>query len=661
MGDLSRRELLLLGLAAASGLAFAEESGSVDLHQQLLELAQRFEKERRARFDAVMTPEALASLQGSLRETFLRLIGGLPEASGVPAVKQTGRIDADDYFIEKLAVESLPGYFVPALLYVPRKIDGKVPAVLSPCGHSSNGKAYDSYQVLHINLAKRGFVVLAYDPVGQGERSQFWDSKRKTSRFGLGCPEHAVIGNALELLGMNLARYRIWDGMRCIDYLTTLPQVDASKIGCVGNSGGGTLTAYITALDPRVSAAAICCYITTLPRRMGNRIQKDPTSDPEQDLFGFVSEGVDHAGLLALCAPRPTLIGAATLDFFPIEGTRESFAEARRLYEVANAGDRVAMVETPAPHGFNPPMREAVYAWFERWLSGRDVPSAPLEFDVQPRPTSEILVCEDGQANLSMGSRPLLPLALEEFRKAPKPPKRSLREILRVNLDKADPLVTEIDPGLADRSLVVCVNGNDAPDWREAEGLLLALRKAGHAVAVVDPRGVGRRRAKFSSARGHGDTDPISSVEANIAYNAFLVGQTVIGLRVADVLAAVRTLVRQGKPKQVILCGGHDAALVAVFAAAVEPSITAVAVEDLLLSYQPLFAVEGYAINAASIPPGLLRDFGGIADVLGVIQPRRVLLAASAGDEFPAASPTTQVSKTRFSATPSLLTDWLKG
>jgi cephalosporin-C deacetylase-like acetyl esterase len=106
--------------------------------------------------------------------------------------------------------------------------------------------------------------------------------------------------------------------MRGIDHLASLPEVDATKIGCAGNSGGGTLTAYIAALDPRVAVAAICCYITTPARRMGNRIQRDPSSDPEQVIFGFVSQGIDHAGLLALCAPRPTLVGSAQLDFFPI-------------------------------------------------------------------------------------------------------------------------------------------------------------------------------------------------------------------------------------------------------------------------------------------------------------------------------------------------------
>src|SRR5262249_45550210 len=201
---------------------------------------------------------------------------GLPDASGPPPVKIVDRIDADDYIVDKLVYQSFPGYYVAALLYLPKNLAGRIPAILSPCGHSTVGKAEPAYQTLHLNLVKRGYAVLTYDPVGQGERSQFWDAARGRSKYNLTCGEHAVLGNPLYLLGTSLARYRIWDGMRGIDYLTSLPQVDPGHIGCIGNSGGGTLTAYISALDPRVLVAVPSCYITTLPRRMGNRIEMDP-------------------------------------------------------------------------------------------------------------------------------------------------------------------------------------------------------------------------------------------------------------------------------------------------------------------------------------------------------------------------------------------------
>ena len=258
MPSLSRRDFLSVGLAAAAGLGRADEPRPANVHRQLLDLAARQEERRRARFAAVKSKDDLEALQKELRASFLRLLDGLPEAKGPPPAKVTGTIEADDYRIEKLAFESFPGYFVPALLYRPKKIAAPLPGVISPCGHSNVGKAAPPYQILHINLAKRGHVVLTYDPVGQGERSQFWDAARNRSRVNLTCGEHAVLGNPLYLFGTSLARYRIWDGVRAIDYLCSLPEVDAKRLGCVGNSGGGTLTAYIAALDPRVTVAATC-------------------------------------------------------------------------------------------------------------------------------------------------------------------------------------------------------------------------------------------------------------------------------------------------------------------------------------------------------------------------------------------------------------------
>ena len=164
-------------------------------------------------------------------------------------------------------------------------------------------------------------------------------------------------------------------------------------------------------------------------------------------------------------------------------------------------------------------------------------------------------------------------------------------------------------------------------DWREEAELPQALERHGHAVVVVDPRGVGQLRPKLA-VKGSDYSDPLGGVEENIAYNAFLVGKSLLGMRVTDVLAAVRKLVARLKPKRVVLCGRRDAALVACLAAAVEPAIDCVAVEDMLPSFHSLFSAEGRPINAASILPGLLERFGDVADVLALVAPRKVLVAA---------------------------------
>jgi dienelactone hydrolase len=659
MGVFSRRDFLYLSLAASAGLTAADDAGTIDLHQQLLKLAARQEEKRRARFAAVRSKAELEALQTALRQSFLRLLDGLPDSTGAPPVRKTGQIDADDYVVEKLVYESFPGYFVSALLYKPKQIASPLPAVLSPCGHSTTGKAADTYQMLHINLAKRGYIVLTYDPVGQGERSQFWDGEKGRSRFNLSCGEHAVLGNPLYLLGSSLARFRIWDGMRGLDYLTSLPAVDATKLACVGNSGGGTLTAYIAALDPRVAVAAIGCYITTLPRRMGNRIQADPDADPEQDIYGFVSEGIDHAGLLALRAPKPTLLCTAQFDFFPIEGAKETFAEAKRLYEVSGAADRIERAEAAARHGLSLPLRNAVYQWFDRWLVGRQDAAPVEEIAVKARTANEVLVCAEGQVNQTFHSRPLLPLALEEFDRKSKPARVPLRELLHLDLEQADSYVSEIAAGdNAGQTLVVCINGNETRDWREETGFLQSLARLGHAIEVVDPRGVGKLRPKID-VRGRDYTDPLDGVEENIAYNAFLLGTSLLGMRVADVLSAVQKLVAKTKPQRVVVCGRRDAALVACLACAVERSITHLATEELILSFRSLFAAEGYPINAASILPGLLRDFGDVADVLAQVAPRKVLVAAGIG-ERPRRISSVQFAQEPFTSDTRVFTDWMR-
>jgi dienelactone hydrolase len=674
MDTLSRRTFLGIAVAASAGSVAAgfsprggglkpaateAEARRANVHEQLLEIAARQEKDRRARFAAVKSAADLDALQTHLRESFLRLLDGLPQSKGPPPARATGTIDADGFRIEKFTFESFPGYFVPALLYVP-KAAGPMPGVISPCGHSTNGKAAGAYQTLHMNLAKRGFVVLTYDPVGQSERSQFWDAGRGRSRFNLTCGEHAVLGNPLYLLGTSLARYRIFDGIRAIDYLVTRPEVDPKRIGCVGNSGGGTLTAYIAALDPRVTAAAICCYITTLPRRMGNRIQQDPDSDPEQDIFGCVSEGIDHAGLLALRVPRPTLVGSARLDFFPIEGARESVAEAKRLYEVAGVPDRVTQAESPERHGLSLPLRTAVYAWFERWLAGREAGNTFAELKVTPRSDNELRVSPDGQVNSSLKSRPLLPLAWEQFAERKKSERRPLRDLLRPDPELADFRLTELSRGKerAD-TLVVCVNGNESRPWQDEKDFVQALAGRGYTVVAVDPRGIGPLRPEFT-VRGHDYADALCGVEENIAYNAFLVGKSLLGMRVTDVSAALKRLAGSTRPSRIVVCGRADAALVACFSAAVDATITHVAVEGLPLSFQSLFESAGRPINAASVLPGLLRDVGDIADVLAERGSRKVLVSAGLG-RLPRQIESVTTTERGLVGAPDVLVDWLGG
>jgi hypothetical protein len=189
VNPLSRRQFLDLTLAAPAGLALASAGQAIDMnpadvHQQLLDLAARQEERRRARFAAIASKADLNAPQTALRETFLRLLDGFPEKTGIPPVRKTGIVEADDYVIEELAYESFPGYFVSGLLYKPRTIASPRPGILSPCGHSTTGKAADAYQTLHMSpmswLRSRR---------GKSSWRQEWDKRRgsrPTSRSTMG-------------------------------------------------------------------------------------------------------------------------------------------------------------------------------------------------------------------------------------------------------------------------------------------------------------------------------------------------------------------------------------------------------------------------------------------------------------------------------------------
>jgi len=339
------------------------------LYSYLLKQAAEHSTKRLARLEAIRSRADFTQWQDVNRHEFLHLIGDLPGDRTPLSPRTVGEVGRDGYTIRKVVFESLPGFYVTANLYVPTTGKGPFPAVISLCGHSENGKAYDAYQHLDIGLAKRGYVVLAYDPVGQGERVQYWDFIHHRSLLENPDNQHAMAGIQAYLLGHSIARYFIWDGIRSIDYLTSLPEVDASLIGVAGSSGGGTLATYVGMLDPRVKVACIVTFVTSIPKKIEARA-RDGDGDPEQDIPDLLAARIDHTEFVGMIAPRPVLIGAATQDFFPIAGTRQTFKEAQELYRKIGYPNRIRMVEFDQPHTYSKPLREATYAWFDRWLKG---------------------------------------------------------------------------------------------------------------------------------------------------------------------------------------------------------------------------------------------------------------------------------------------------
>jgi hypothetical protein len=320
---------------------------------------------RQDRWSQVKNEADLLRLRAELKKSVLEMIGGLPTEKTDLHATITGRVSANGFHIEKLTYQSLPGFYVTALVYVPENGAKVHPAVLVAAGHSPKGKIY--YQDLCQRLVQRGYLVISWDPVGQGERSQFWDAQANKSRYNLVCAEHAVMGNLAYLAGANLARWEIWDGMRAVDYLLTRPDVDGQRINLTGSSGGGFQAALLGALDERIKVIIPSCYITALPMRVENRIFADPDSDPEQDLSGFISKGVDHAGLLLMMYPRPVMVATAALDFFPVQGAHKSYSEVHAFYERFGHADQMVFAESYNRHQYSKENQEAALNFLDRF------------------------------------------------------------------------------------------------------------------------------------------------------------------------------------------------------------------------------------------------------------------------------------------------------
>src|SRR5579872_5453130 len=219
MPGLNRRQFVTASLAAPLFGRESSYSGQYPdmllayLSKEMNALAAKWDRER----DKLRTAADIEARNRFVRGKFREMIHGLPERTALnPSVVRT--TDRDGYRVENVMFESRPDFWVTGNLYVPTTGTGPFPAVISPCGHYSLARMEPEYQFAYLNMVKAGFVVLAYDPIGQGERRQYWDPE--TGKADIPDPvfEHSMPGQVLLLMGQDLTQYHIWDGMRAIDY-----------------------------------------------------------------------------------------------------------------------------------------------------------------------------------------------------------------------------------------------------------------------------------------------------------------------------------------------------------------------------------------------------------------------------------------------------------
>ncbi len=550
------------------------------------------------------------------------MLGGLPAYDGPLNARTVGRVDAGAYTIERVVFESLPRYFITGNLYVPAG-GGRHPGVLFPLGHWDQGKPIA--QVLAGNLALKGFVVFAYDPMGQGERMQAYDWRVGRSIAGGSTEQHILAGAQSLLVGQSFARYRIFDAKRALDYLMSRPEVDGARIGCTGCSGGGTITTYISALDERIKVAVPSCYMNSF-----RKVFAGPTGDSEQSLPGFLAAGLDQSDYVELFAPKPWLMTSTEQDFFTPAGARIVYEEARKWYALLGAEDRLKWVVGPGGHGTPKPVREEIYAWFLKWLGPGAAGAGSAEQEVKIVPDQDLRVGETGQVSVDFHSRDLYEVIRESA--AVRPRKVDLPATLGKLLGPhaatgvqrdADGVVRfQADPGLmltarllvppgaaVKRPATIVVQTRLEPTAPAEERLA-----AGDVVLLLVPRGLPAPATTLLSG------DWITNTRAS------LVGRSLPAMRGHDILCGVDILVSQPEvdASRISAVAEDVAGVWLLMAAAVDARIGRLALYRTPYSLRAALDTPlSRGLHDAAIPAAL-PDWD-LADLVRAIAPREVM------------------------------------
>ncbi len=615
------------------------------LHAALLAECDTHFAFRRAEIEKLKTPADVVARQKALRAKFVEALGGFPEKTPLNA-KTVGTLKRDGYSIEKVIYESRPDHHVTANLYLPEG-KGPFPGVLMPLGHSANGKAAEYMQRGALILAKNGIAALVYDPIGQGERSQLLDKLGNPVIKG-STSEHTMCGVGALLVGRSTASYRVWDGIRSLDYLAGRPEIDAKKLGCSGCSGGGTLTSYLMALDDRIVAAAPSCYLTSLERLFATI----GPQDAEQNITGQVAFGLDHADYVLLHAPQPTLILASTRDFFDIQGTWTTFREAKRIYTLLGAAERLDIIEADATHGYPRSHREAMARFMLRWLKGEDRAVAeadwPIEKDATLYCTRSGQVLDDlkGRSVFDLNAALAAEYAKKRAAKLLSPAELRKEVAKRIGLPAEIPVAKVTDAGAVkgeritiERRVFQTDSGVPLPavllgpeNGKPEPGLVVFLHEDGKdgrfLLPSADNTARGGRRVLAIDLRGYGETapavvkdgkGPTFGVEYKESFLALHLNRPLLGQRVYDLLSVLKAVDPKGEGVELVARG--SVVPVALHAAALDARIKSLRIERGLASWELVVRTPVSHNQLANVVPGALSVYD-LPDLAASLAPR---------------------------------------
>jgi len=635
----------------------------------LIEQASVKYAERDAQISKLSTAGEWKGRQDWVRKKLEKIMGPFPDKSPLnPRV--TGIIKKEGYRIEKIIFESYPNFYVTGCIYIPEKIKGKTPAILNVIGHNQESFRNELYQVINVNLVKKGMIVFAIDPPGQGEHVQLYDESVKFSSVGYSVEEHCYVGNQTFLSGTSVARYFIWDGIRAIDYLISRKEVDPARIGVTGFSGGGTITTYIAAFDQRVKVSVPCSWSTASRRQLETK----GAQDAESEFYRGLAEGITLEDLIEVRAPKPTLMTFTSRDeYLTLQGAREAYDESKKAYDAFGQKENLQFSEDDSKHWMTLKIRNDIYAFFMKHF---DIKGDAAEKAVEVLEHSELQVTPTGQVTTFLGGDVIYDINKREAEIKINNLDKSRKDVgehLRTVAGKAkevsgyiEPLNYEAAPFLNGRyrrdgytlsKIGIRGEGNYAiplllfipdnftgklpalvylhPAGKAVDagpgGEIEKLVKSGYVVAAPDlPGGIGELENKTNRYAED--------------YTAVLLGRSIPGIQAGDIVRVVNFLKTRPEvtPNAIGAMAIGNMTVPLLHAAAFNTSIQHVVLVNPLISYRSVAVTRLHKFGLISRPDGNYWhpydiDFSwGVAgvltaydlpDLIGCIAPRKIILA----------------------------------
>jgi dienelactone hydrolase len=576
------------------------------------------------------------SRQRKVRETLMDIVGPFPEKTPLnPRIMDI--IQKEGYRIEKIMFESQPDFFVTGCLFIPNGITGRRPAILNVIGHTDISYRSSFYQKMIFHFVEKGFIVFAIDPISQGERVQYYDPGNRASIIGSAGGvrgEHTYFGSQCYVSGVSPGRYFTWDGIRAIDYLVSREEVDPERIGVTGISGGGTQTAYISAFDERVKAAAPTCYITGFRRLL----ESIGTQDAEQNFFHAVKKGITHADFIVARAPKPTMIVATTRDIFSIQGVYETYDEVKKAYKALGKEDNIYLAVDDAGHTLSPENNEETVAFFQKHLDwpGDPTPGETItlpEEELNVTPTDMISTFIQGETVFSLNKKESQKL-IEKLNKSREnieghiptvilkakelsgfvAPVREVKQVFRGRYNREGysiemyalhgqgnyviPLLLFI-PDNKDKSKNALIYLHPEGKIRDAapEGKIEQLVKKGYMVAAVD-------------LSGTGELSPDNAFYGKKSHVCVLTGKSITGIQAADAIIVARFLKRRTDVNKIDAIAYKELGPVLLHAAAFDNLIQSLTLVNSPVSYRSIVMNKHYNRDYMNnFVPGILTGY----------------------------------------------------